>query len=101
VDSEHHDVDEGVGTEEEVVPSSSRCRSERDGNPLDGRFERRHLVVFGVPQAARPVRLASESLAERMRPCGAYSETFNELAANIPGCMVNGSVCARCASFLN
>jgi hypothetical protein len=90
----------------ESVPRKKRCRHIRAADPNVTEIRSMAFLSAGVWQCVECLKQAGPSVLEaNLWPnecdlCGAQTEKFNELAGNIPGCMVNGSVCDHCASFL-
>jgi len=90
----------------ESVPRERRCRHIRAADPKVTEIRTHAALSAGIWQCVECFRQTGAA-ALKLNPwpnecdlCGAHGEKFNEFSANIPGCLVTGNICARCASFI-
>ena len=91
---------------EQSVPFEKRCRHIRAADPHITQIRTVAVLSSGFWGC---IECANQSLDAALKTdlwpsqcdlCGAATETFQEFAGNLSGCMVSANICAKCASFL-
>ncbi len=90
----------------ESVPRRNWCRHLRAADPNVTEIRSVAVLSSGIWKCVECLKQGGEAqLGVNLWPnecdlCGAESAEFNEIAGNIPGCMVTINACPGCAEFL-
>lgn len=92
----------------ESAPRKKWCRHMRAADPSLSEIRTIAAISAGVwmcvecMRQASPAALSANPWPDECDLCGAKMEAghFNELAFNIPGCLVNCTVCDHCAGYM-